>query len=182
MSKNVLISVGVVFLCLFIFTVGLVISSVGVLNTDAKQKNQIEAQTETRNLFFDKLFKVISQKTQITKASSKQQKELVEALIQGRQGGFVKLIHESNPESAFSREQFTDLSNSVEAQREGFFREQKELLDLVRENHTLHDSVFSGFVLSISGRSKVESPTMISSEITKSVSESGEENNVDLGL
>ena len=182
MGKNILITIGVLMLCLVAFVGALLMSSVGTLNTDAKQKNRIEAQVETRDLFFDKLFKVISQKTQITKADAAHQKELVEALVQGRSGGFVKLIHESNPESLFTREQFTTLSNSVEAQREGFFREQKELLDLVRENHTLHDKVFSGFILSIAGREKVEKPQIISSAAAKQVIESGEDNDINLGL
>jgi len=162
-----------------VVTVGLTVTS--ILDSDASQKQQITAQTEVRTLAFDKLYKKIAQKTQITKASSTQQKELVEALIQGRQGGFVRLIQESNPESAFSREQFADLSNTVDAEREGFFREQKVLVDLIRENHTLHDSVVSGTMLDMFGREKADAVPVISSTQTESVIASGKDDNIDLG-
>lgn len=175
---GVLVAVLFVVMTLLMFG-GYVVST---LNADSNVKNLIAAQEETRNLYFDKLYKVIAQKTQITNASSEQQKELVEALVQGREGGFVRIVNEANPESAFSREQFTDLSNTVEAQREGFFREQKKLVDLVRENHSLHDRVLSGVVLSMFSREKVESPTLITSQETENVISSGQDNNIELGL
>lgn len=182
MSKTVgitLLVVGLVFLTMGGCTALTVVST---LDADATQKNRIEAQEETRNLYFDKLYKVIAQRTQITNASSEQQKELVEALVQGRAGGFVRLIQESNPESAFSRQQFDTLANSVEAQREGFFREQKELVDMVKVNEDLHDRVFSGMVLSIAGRKPAERPVLITSAVTEGVVASGTEDDIELGL
>lgn len=181
MSKVAVGSLIVLGSCLVLSLV-MLFSVISTLDTDMKQHNGVSAQLDVRDIHFDKLYKVIAQKTQIVSASSEQQKELVEALVQGRAGGFVRLIHENNPESAFSREQFADLSNTIEAQREGFFREQKELIDLVRENRNLHDSAISGSILGIWGRQAVEQPTLIQSAESKSVISSGEDNNIDLGL
>lgn len=155
---------------------------VSTLNTDAEQKNSVKAQNKKIEGYYDKMFKIIKQKAQITTASSKLQKELVKALVQGRSGGFVRLIHESNPNAAFTREQFTDLSNSVETQREGFFREQNKMVDLVRENQNMYDRVFSGLILSMCGREKLDDPEIISSSTAKGIMDSKKENDIDLNL
>lgn len=164
----------------FLLIVGLTVSS--SLNQDAKTKNLLEAQTKTRDAFFDKVYKIIQQKTQVTVAENNMQKELAKTLIEGRQASFVKIITESNPESAFDRKQFISLSNTIEAQREGFFREQKKILDIVKENHDLHDMAISSVVLSMFGREKAECPTIITSEAAQQVLSSGQENDIDLGL
>lgn len=155
---------------------------VGTLNNDATLKNRVAAQVDVRDAHFDKMFKVIAQRAQITKASSEVQVQLVESLVKGRAATFIKVVQEANPESAFDRSQFTELANSVEAQREDFFREQKLLIDLVREHHTLHDSFPSGFILSFAGRQKVAKPIIITSDTAKEAASSGSENEIELEL
>jgi hypothetical protein len=158
------------------------ISVISTMNKDATLKNRVSAQVEVRNAHFDKMFKVIANRTQIAKASSEVQVQLVDALVKGRSATFIKIVQEQNPDKAFDRAQFTELANSVEAQREDFFREQKQLIDLVREHHILHDSFPGGLVLGFLGRSKVDKPLIITSERAEEAAATGKDNEVDLDL
>jgi hypothetical protein len=153
-----------------------------ILDREATVKNMAISQVQVVEAEFDKMWKVIEQKTQVTKASKEQQKALVDSLVQGRSGSFIKLIHESNPESAFSQEQFTSLSNSIEAQRESFLAEQVKMIDFYRQHDTMFDTVTSGFVLNFANRDKLDPIVVISSDKTKMVMSSGEDNDVNLSL
>jgi len=152
------------------------------LDSEATIKKQISAQVLVNEANFDKMWKVIEQRTNVTKASRDTQIKLVETLVQGRGGSFIKLIQESNPSAAFDQSQFTDLANSIEAQREGFLREQQKLIDLSRRQQTMFQTVWSGYVLSMGGRSAVDDPTIVSSAKTKEIMKSGREDVVDLDL
>lgn len=154
---------------------------IGTLNKEAQSRNKVIAQTKVVEAHFDKMWKIIAQTTQVTKMRKDQQKELVEALVSGRQSSFIKIITESNPEAAFSGEMFVKLSNSIEGQREGFFREQQEMIDIGRENHLMFDTVPDGLILSFLGREKVELPPVISSTKSKEVIESGLDDDISLG-
>lgn len=164
----------------FLLCGSLLVYVLGTLNTEAQSRNRVVAQVSVREAHFDKMWKVISQGTQITKASADLQRDLVKTLVEGRSASFIKLVNEQNPSVAFSLDQFTSLRNSVEGQREGFFREQEELIDMGRENHLLFDSQPSGLVLSTFGRERVKLPPVISSSLTKEVVESGKDDNVKL--
>jgi hypothetical protein len=154
----------------------------GTLNSEASSRNQTLAQVSVVELRFDTMWKIIQQRTQVTKASADFQKELVKSLVEGRAASFIKIVNESNPPSAFTTEQFTSLGNALEGQRETFFREQKKMVDLGRENHLLFDSVPSGIILSVFGRQKVVLPELITSTATKEAVKSGKEDNVKLEL
>lgn len=154
----------------------------GTLNTEAESKNLVAAEVKVIEAHFDKMWKVIEQKTQITKASAQLQKDLVKTLIEGRSGSFIKIVGEQNPQTAFSLEQFNSLSNAVESQREGFFREQEKAQILVKNNHVMFDQQPCGFVLNLFGRKPVDDIQVISSTVTKGVIESGKDDNVKLEL
>lgn len=155
---------------------------VSTLNTEATMKNGIKAQEDVREASYDKLWKKIKQETQITKASTEVQKELVESLVKGRSGSFIKIIQESNPSAAFDRNQFVRLSNIVEGERDGFFREQKVLISKVESYNNVFNTIPAGWILNFSGRTQYPNPVIISSDIAKDVRETGKENNVDLDL
>lgn len=181
MNKLVLtgiICVSVLLLSFFIFC-GVVITT---LNTEASLRQQVIAQQKKNEANYDKMWKIIAQTTQITKASSDLQKELIETLVKGRGDSFIKLVHEANPESGFDRSQFSSLSNTIEAQREGFFREQSKLIDFDREHRTRFEYAFSGTVLSMFGRTKLEEPKIIASDKTSEVFSSAKDNSVELEL
>jgi len=166
--------------CLFVLLSFM--GAVSTLDSEASLKNQAISQSQVVEAEFDKMWKVIEQQAQVTKASKEQQKELVDSLVKGRSGSFIKIVNESNPESAFSQEQFTSLSNSIEAQRESFLLEQVKLIDFHRQHNTMFDGVFSGLILSMGNRDKLDPVNVISSERTKSIIAEGQDNNVNLSL
>jgi len=180
--NKILVGLSAVVLICIVIGISLVSYMLGTLNLEASSRNKVVAQAKVVESHFDKMWKVIQQKTQITKASADHQKDLVKTLVEGRAASFIKIISESNPQVAFSLEQFNSLSNSIEAQREGFFREQEEMIDIGRENHLMFDQQPSGVVLALFGREKAELPEIISSSTTKEVIESGKEDNIDLSL
>jgi len=180
--NKVLLLVGVALSCCLLCLAILAGSVISTLNSEAGLRQQVLAQYKVNEANFDKMWKIIAQSTQITKASSDLQKELVESLIKGRGDSFIKIVHESNPESGFSREQFTSLNNIVEAQREGFFREQSKLIDIDREHRTKFQYAWSGFVLNFAGRAPLDEVKPITSEQTEEVFTSGKDNEIELGL
>lgn len=161
------------------FGIGVTIST---LDSEAKLKNAIIAQEDNREQAFDKLYKKIAQATQITKATNEQQVQLVQELVKGRPAGFVRVVNEMNPESLFTLEQFTQLMNMVEAERDFFFREQKLLISKVEVYNNKFDTVFSGTILKFFGREKYPRPVIITSDNAKDVRESGKDNDIDLNL
>lgn len=180
--KSILIAIACVLLMVLMSFIVLGSTYVSIVDREASVKNQAVAQVQVVEAEFDKMWKVIQQKTQVTKASKDQQRELIESLVQGRSGSFMKIIHESNPESAFSQEQFTSLSNSIEAQRESFMGEQKKMIDFYRSHNTMFDKAVSGIILSFANRNPLGEPTIISSEATKQIMNSGQENDIGLQL
>lgn len=169
---------------LTVFSIGgcTVVTVLGTLNSEAQLKNGVKAQENVREAFFDKMAKKITQGTQITKASTTTQKELVKLLIEGRSATFIKIVNESNPAEAFSRSQYDKLYNTIEAERDGFFREQKALTSKYQEYANLYDQPVSGFVLKITGKQQYPEPMVISSDEAKAVRESGKDNKTELNL
>jgi hypothetical protein len=124
---------------------GLIIGFLGLItaltyvsssNSEISLKNHIEAQQKVCEAFYDKLWKIISQKAQVADQYKNAFKEIYPALIEGRYGNekggtLMKWIQESNP--TFDVSLYKDLMSSIEAERTGFFMEQKKLIDLDRE-------------------------------------------------
>lgn len=154
----------------------------GILDGEAKARFGIQAQEDKREAYYSKMKQIIVSKTQITKASSAQQKELVDSFIKGRSATFIKIIQEQNPDVLFDRNQYASLANTIEAERQGFFREQTHLISRVQEYDNMYGSVISGFVLATAGRQKYPHPVIISSDEAKAVRESGVEKEEKLDL
>lgn len=152
------------------------------LDGEAKARVGIKAQEDKREAYFAKMKEIILSNTQITKVNSAQQKELVEALIKGRSAAFIKIVNESNPDALFDRSQYQALANTIESQREGFFREQTYLISRVQEYDNYYETLVSGFILRTSGRTPYPHPVIISSDEAKAVRESGMENHEKLDL
>lgn len=169
----------IVLVAVFLITVSTILTT---LNKEAISKNAVIAQMDVREAYFDKMWKVISQRTQVTNVAKETRLKMVEELVAGRPGGFVRIVHESNPESLFDMKEFESLANAIEANRNGFFREQKELISLYQQYSNLFDMQPSGFILSLFGREKQEKPIIISSSSSKEVMESGTEDDVKLEL
>ena len=149
-------------------------------NGEIKLRNKITAQQQVCEAFYDKLWKVISQKAQVAEQYKDAFKEIYPALIEGRYGNekggtLMKWITESNP--TFDVSLYKDLSASIEGERSGFFMEQEKLIDLDREHKTIRQ-IFPASLF-IGSRSDVPI-TIITSEKTEEVFKSGQENDVDI--
>lgn len=156
------------------------ISWVSANNNEISLRNQIEAQKQTCQAFYDKLWKVISQKAQVAEQYKTAFKEIYPELIAGRYGDekggtLMKWITESNPN--FDVSLYKDLSASIEAERAGFFMEQKKLIDLDREHKNLRQKFPSSIF--VGSRPDVEY-TIITSDKTEEVYKTGKENDVEL--
>jgi hypothetical protein len=99
------------------------------------------------------------------------------------EGVFMKWITESNPNANYSEVSvlYKDLSRAVEAQREGFFNEEKVLQDVVRQHKNLIQKFPNSFYNMFYGRTKLEY-TPIKSSLTEEVMRTGKDDNVKLDL
>lgn len=149
-------------------------------NREVSLRNAIRAQQEVCAAYYDKVWKVLQQKAQVSDQYKAAFQTIYTGLIAGRYspengGSLLRLIHEANP--AFDTSLFRSLLASIDGEREGFFREQKRLLDLKREHDDLRGRFPSSLV--VGGVPEVEI-MVIRSERTDRVYETGQENDIDL--
>jgi hypothetical protein len=175
MKKGLIITIAVSLLVIIITIIGFYYS-----NKEISVRSQISAQKQVCEAFYDKLWKIVSQKAQVADQYKGAFKDIYTDLIDGRYGdekggSLMRWITESNP--AFDVSLYKDLSLSIEAERTGFFMEQKRLIDLANE-HRIIRNTFPGSVF-VGRRPDVEIK-IVSSSATKKVMESGEENNIDV--
>lgn len=174
-KKWIIVAVSILSLVLLCTIIGLTAN-----NKEIKIRSKITAQKEVVEAFYDKLWKVISQKAQIAEQYKTAFKDIYPQLIEGRYGNekggtLMKWITESNP--TFDVSLYKEISSSIETERAGFFMEQKKLVDLNNEHriirNTFPNSIFIG------NRPDIVI-TIISSSKTKAIMESGQENDIDI--
>jgi len=174
--KKTIIIIGAI-LSLFLIVI---VTWVSTSNREIRLRSQISAQVQVCEAFYDKMWKVVSQKTQVADQYKDAFKEIYPLLIEGRYGdekggSLMKWITESNPN--FDISLYKDLNNSIEAERAGFFMEQKKLIDLDNEHRIIRKS-FPGSIF-IGGRSDIPIK-IVSSDSARKVMDSGRENDVEL--
>jgi hypothetical protein len=152
---------------------------VSVNNQEIKLRSKIEAQKEVCEAYYDKLWKVISQKAQVTEQYKEAFKDIYPQLIEGRYandgGSLMKWIVESNPD--FDTSLYKDLMSSIEAERAGFFMEQKKLTDLANQHRIIKQTFPNSLI--VGNRPDIEI-MIVSSTITKKVMESGIDDDVEI--
>jgi len=151
---------------------------VSTTNKEVDLTNNFKAQTTVCEGFYDKMWKILKQQAQITDKYATDFSKVYKGIMDGRYssgGGLMKWVQERNPK--FDSSMYKKLMVSVEAQREGFFREQKKLVDL----QLSHDNLRMKFPsrLFVGGAKPLE-VKLITSAKTKQVFETGEENDIDL--
>lgn len=147
-------------------------------NTEIRLREQVNAQQQACEAYYDKLWKVLQQKAGVTDQYKNSFKEIYTDLISGRyqdQNLLFKFITESNP--TFDTSLYKDLMASIEAERNGFFMEQRRLIDLDREHKTMR-KVFPGSLF-VGGRPDV-GITVVTSTRTEQVFSEGQENDIEL--
>lgn len=153
-------------------------------NKEVRVRNQITAQQEVLASHYDKMWKTLSQKAQVSSEYKDAFAEIYPDLIAGRyekDGGakmfLAKVVKEDNPE--FDTDLYKDLSRSIESQRTSYHHEQSALLDLKREHDDILDT-FPGSVL-LSDREKIK-VNIITSTRTDNAFETGKDDNVELSF
>jgi hypothetical protein len=172
--KNLLIT-GLSIIILIVMTI---IWSISISNSEIKIRNRGLAQQKVCESYYDKLWKVISQKAQVAEKYKESFKEIYLPLIEGRykndkNGTFMKWITEHNP--TFDASLYKDLMASIEGERNGFFIEQSKLIDIDREHKTMRQT-FPNSVI-IGSRKDLEIKIITSSQ-TEKVYESCKEDSV----
>ena len=176
MKKGLLIVLGLV----AILGVTTLLYGVSTSNQEIGLRNLGTAQQETCEAYFDKMWKVLQQQAGVATQYKDAFADIYPKLMDGRYGTekggtLMKWIQESNPD--FDVTLYAKLSNSIEAQREGFFNEQKKMISINQQ----HTDLLTKFPTSMFvGSREVLDYTIVKSFKTKKVYESGEENDIDL--
>jgi len=184
-------------LLVVILGAGLAIWAIGVSNDEKQLVNRMDAQKEVVDMYFDKMWKILQQKAGVAEASKEAFKDIYVGIMEGRYSGdtgpvpgettggmlglptggaaLMKWVQEQNPD--FDQSVFTDLQNSIETERNGFFVEQKKLTDMNRQHEDMRDLFPSSIICK--NRPAFEYIPITSSK-TKEVSKTGNEDDVDL--
>lgn len=148
-------------------------------NREVSLRNQAEAQRGVVEANFDAMWKIISQQAQVSNEYKDAFKEIYPDLIAGRyssgDGSLMKWIQESNPE--FDASLYKTLMQTIEVQRIAFSKDQKRMLDIIREHTTLCQTYPNKWF--ISNSTPIEY-TVISSTKSKFAMETGLDDDVDL--
>ena len=175
MNKGVLASMVIVLT--LVITLG--VMYVSTSNQEILLRTRIESQEKVREAFFDKMWKILSQKAKVTEKYKDSFKEIYVGIMEGRYshgaGGMMNWIKEANPN--FDQSMYKDLMVSIEAERNGFFMEQKILIDLANE-HKLLIKQFPGSIF-VGSREEIVIK-VISSTKSKKVIENGVEDDIEL--
>jgi hypothetical protein len=167
-----------------LFLVILVSGFISFSNSEIDYKNSFNQKFSERTSFYDKMWKTLNQKGQIALRNDSSFRQNVDIIMSGRkdaQGLFMKWVTETNPNANYSEvaDLYKDLSRSVEAQREGFFQQERYLQDIVKQHSNLLEKWPGSFYNIFFGRKKLEYKP-ITSTITDEVIKSGKDDNVKL--
>lgn len=165
----------------------LVSLTVSTSNQEVDVRSQFEQKMDERKAFYDKLYKILNQKSQIASKNDSSFRKNIDIIMSGRkdaEGTVMKWITESNPNAQYAEVSslYKDLSRAVEAQREGFFEQEKTIQDIVRVHKNLLRKFPSGVLLTTLFGRKELVYTPISSDRTDDVFKTGKDNDVSLGL
>ena len=155
-------------------------------NDEIDLKNSFTQKIDERTAFYDKMYKVISQKSQIAVKNDQSFKENVNTIMAGRKDAeqvVFKWITESNPNANYETVSkiYQDLSRVVESERQGFFEQEKMIQDIVRQHSNLIEKFPGSFYNIFLGRDTLKY-TPVKSSITEEVMQKGKDDNVKLDL
>jgi hypothetical protein len=154
-------------------------------NGEIEKRNKVEAQQKACEANFDKMFKSIAQVAEVTKTnmeeSKKAFKEIYPELMEGRYsnergGALMSWVSESNPQFDLNATTslYSKLANTIEANRDAYFLEQKKLISYKEE----YDTYIAKFPNSIFVGGDDIDIVVITSEKTEQVYSEGQENDI----
>jgi hypothetical protein len=183
MNKNGSIKIGMLAIvgAVVVGAVTLVMMYVGYNNKEVELRQQAEAQEQANEVYYDKVWKILAQKAQLTEKYPEDFKEIFVNLMDARYGAdkgdnpAFKWIQEQNPN--FTSEMYMNLADSISAERTGFARVQTKLVDIKREHDVLLNKIPSKFFLG--GIEELEIRVVTSTK-TDATFEIGKEDDIEL--
>lgn len=195
-------AVAVIGICIVLVLVA-VVACIGTLNAEQRLRNAVVAKSSANEASLDAMWKIIQQKAKISQqatASIKDLNTVYQDLVQGRSGGALfKMVTEAYPNAGQEEVAaiYQDLMRSVEAERKTFKTDQLVLQDLLRERENSRTTFPASWIIGMFGSpsshieflKKGESKTpddwplqyvWVTSGATKQMTDSGEENSLDL--
>lgn len=170
----------VIFILSLILGIWLFSSYVSFSNQEKRLRNQFNQKTTERTAFYDKMWKTLNQKGQIALRNDSSFRKNIDIIMNNRKDGegiMFKWITESNPNANYQEVSalYKDLSRSVEAEREGFFNQEKVMQAIKQEHDNLLD-LFPGSLFLFNREKLIYKP--ITSDRTDRVMETGKDNDV----
>ena len=148
-------------------------------NQEVALREQAEAQRGKVEGVHDAMWKIISQKAQVSQEYRTGFDSIYTHIIAGRysqgDGTLMKWIKEANPN--FDTSLYKDVMDAIEVQRTLFKKEQERMLDIKRQHSTLCKTYPGRWF--ITNQSEIEY-TIVSSSQSKQVMETGVDDNVKL--
>ncbi len=166
------------------FVVFLISTYASFNNQEVKLRTTFNMQMSNRTALFDKMWKIISQKAQITKAYDSSFLSIVKAAMDPRKDGaniMMKWVTESNPtlQAGTVQELYKELGRTIESERNSFF-EREETLSSIKQQHSLFLLSFpNNFYNIFMGRQELEYKPITSSR-TENVISTGKDDEVKL--
>lgn len=118
-------------------------SYVSYNNSEVALRNEVEANIQDLENVYDKMWKIISQKAQISQEYKSSFDKIYTHIMDSRydksDGTLMKWIQESNPN--FDVSLYKDLSQSVEILRTEFANKQTTIIDKIREHKTMCETM-----------------------------------------
>ena len=158
----------------------LVSSIIGFGNQEVRLKNLFDQKMNSRTAFYDKMWKTISQTSQVALKNDSSFQKNVNAIMVARKdapGLFMKWVQESNPNANYETVSalYANLSRVIEGERDGFFMQEKEIQQVVLDHENLI-STFPGTLWNVfyGKKSLVYKP--ITSDRTDEVIKTGKDN------
>lgn len=153
-------------------------------NTDKSLRNTFTAKMSERTTFYDKMWKIISQKSQIAIKNDSSFQHIVNLQITGQKSGENAMwtwVQQSNPTATFTEVSslYRELGQAIEAERNGFFEQEKVLQSIKLQHDNLCDMFPGSLIMSILGREKLKY-VPITSDLTENVIKTGKDNNINL--
>lgn len=178
------VSLGTIVILAVVCIIGfMVVTLVGAYfnynNREIALRQDCEAQKGKVEGVHDAMWKIISQKAQVSTEYKEGFDSIYTHIIEGRysqgDGSLMKWIVEANPE--FDSSLYKDVMDAIEQQRTIFRNVQEVMIDKIREHETLCKTYPGKWF--ISDTSPIDYK-IISSGRSKVVMESGEDNDIDL--
>lgn len=153
-------------------------------NEEVDLRNGFKQKMDERTAFYDKMWKTFSQKSQIAVKNDSSFKQNINIIMDGRKDSeqvVMKWVKETNPNANFSEVSalYKDLSRAIEAQRDGFFMQEKMAQDYVRQHSNLIGKFPGTMYNAILGRDALVY-VPITSDRTDGVIKSGKDNETSL--